>query len=279
LLQSSVYAHHHSDWRLPGEWLGWPGFVVYDMSDPAEVESRPNKRRTSDLNACLVVAADPLPAAWVRLAAVRSRFAFDQVQTMFDRIVAELDPAVDEIAWFLTDYWPHHWIEGLGFAPVSEVVTYRKDDVEAPAVGSLAGLLVRPLLIEDIPALVAIEAAAFEPRWRHGADDLYQAWRQALSFEVALLDGAPVAFQFSTVNGRVAHLSRMTVHPDRQGLGIGAVLLASALKSYRRQNVHAVTLNTQVDNGASRRLYERFGFLPTGDSYPVLAYYPRRVPN
>ena len=38
-------------------------------------------------------------------------------------------------------------------------------------------------------------------------DSLYLAWRQSLSFDVALLDGQPVGFQFSTGGGGGAHLS------------------------------------------------------------------------
>jgi ribosomal protein S18 acetylase RimI-like enzyme len=72
----------------------------------------------------------------------------------------------------------------------------------------------------------------------------------------------------------MAHLSRMTVHPDHQGRGIGAALVARAIDGYHQRNLHAVSLNTQSDNLASRRLYERFGFRPTGYTYPVWSYFP-----
>jgi ribosomal protein S18 acetylase RimI-like enzyme len=72
----------------------------------------------------------------------------------------------------------------------------------------------------------------------------------------------------------MAHLSRMTVHPDHQGRGIGAALVARAIDGYHQRNLRAVSLNTQSDNLASRRLYERFGFRPTGYTYPVWAYFP-----
>jgi ribosomal protein S18 acetylase RimI-like enzyme len=273
LLQMGVYAHTHNDWRLPGEWLGRPGFAVFDTAVRAGNSHAFSRRKPQPLSACLAVAADPPPAAWVRVAAVQSRAAYTQVREMFDQVLAELPPDVTEIAWFLTAYWPPHWLERLGFAPVSEVVSMRKRDLSAPAASMPRGLQVRPLLIEDLPVLEAIEAAAFAPRWRHSADNLFRAWRQSISFDVALLDGLPVAFQYSTGGEGAAHLSRMAVQPDRQGLGIGAALLAHVLKNYRLQNIREVTLNTQADNSASHRLYERFGFRPTGSSYPVWSYY------
>ena len=122
-----------------------------------------------------------------------------------DSLLPALDPAIEEIAWFLTDYWPLHWLERLGFVPVSEVLGYQKGDLAVPAFNAPPGLCLRPLLMEDLPALAAIEADAFEPRWRHSAGDLNLAWRHSICFDVALLDDEPVGFQFSTGGGGSAH--------------------------------------------------------------------------
>lgn len=276
LLRMGVYVHIHIDWRLPGEWLERPGFVVYDLQNAGGGREHGG---SSEVVACLAVGAEPPPAAWVRVAAVDSTAGFAQTEVMFAQILEELDPRIDEIAWFLTDYWPLHWLERLGFVPVSDVIGYRKEGVDSPAYSSPPDLAIRPLLMDDIPVLEAIEAAAFEPRWRHSAADLFLAWRHSINFTVALLDGMPVAYQFSTGGDGNAHLSRMTVHPAQQGKGIGAALLANALENYRLQNIKTVTLNTQTDNLPSRRLYERFGFEVTGFSYPVWSFFPSKVNN
>ena len=278
LLRMGVYVHIHIDWRLPGEWLSRPGFVVYDRDGHSSNTGKNfpiGDGSPSEIIGCMAVAAEPLPAAWVRVAAVDSVAGFAQAEAMFAAILADLDPAINEIAWFLTDYWPLHWLERLGFRPVSNVISYRKEGLSVPAYTPPAGLEIRPLLMEDIPALAAMEEAAFEPRWRHSGDDLFLAWRYSLSFTVALLDGEPVAFQLSTGGEGNAHLSRMTVHPNRQGLGIGAALLADTMKGYRLQNIATVTLNTQSDNRPSQRLYERFGFVQASSSYPVWSYFPK----
>lgn len=264
LLRNGVYVHLHADWRLPGDRLGSPGFVVFDQGGGPAREG---------IAACLAVAAEPRPAAWVRVAAVTAAVGYAETSAMFAAILPELDPGITEIAWFLGDYWPLGWLEMLGFVPINEVVEYRKEGLEAPQLQIPAGLEIRPLLMEDLDALERIEVAAFEPRWRHSAKDLYLAWRQSISFEVAFLHGEPVAYQFSTGGEKSAHLSRMTVRPDAQGMGIGAALLGSALANYRTQRITRVTLNTQSDNHASRKLYERFGFRLTGHSYPVWSYF------
>lgn len=279
LLRMGVYIHLHVDWRLPGDWLGTPGFVVYDKSwdaDDTNAAANPARVRPANVTSCLAVSADPPPAAWARIAASDSAAGYAQSEAMFAAILADLDPEVDEIAWFMTDNWPLRWLDRLGFNQVSTVLAYRKEGLEYEPFAAPPGLEARPVLVEELPALAAIEAAAFEPRWRHSAESLYLAWRQSASFDVALLDGEPVGFQFSTSHNGNAHLVRMTVRPDRQGMGVGAALLARALDGYRARRLRTVTLNTQADNEASQRLYGRFGFRPTGSRYPVWAYYPVR---
>ena len=96
---------------------------------------------------------------------------------------------------------------------------FRKTDLTVAPYTPPPGLDIRPALVEELPLLAEIEEDAFEPRWRHSAQSLYLAWRQSLSFDVALLDGQPVGFQFSTGGGGGAHLARMTVRPERQGQG------------------------------------------------------------
>lgn len=265
LLQLGAYIHLHVDWRVPGDWLGTPDFVVYTRAADTDADT---------VAACLAVGADPLPAAWVRVAATRTVAAYGQCEAMWAAVLEGLEPDINEVAWFITDNWPLHWLDRLGFVPVSTVLGFRKDDLEPVPFSAPVGLDLRPALMEELPALAEMEAAAFEPRWRHSAQSLYLAWRQSLSFDVATLDGQPVGFQFSTGGNGSAHLARMTIHPQWQGQGIGAALMARALEGYGRRKVRGVTLNTQEDNIASQRLYGRFGFRPTGQKYPVWSYYP-----
>jgi ribosomal protein S18 acetylase RimI-like enzyme len=272
LLRTGVYTHVHIDWTLPGEWLGTPGFVVYDREWDGG-DGPAGYRRSTDITACLAIGADPLPAAWVRVAAIDTDAGFAEVQALFVETLERLDPVITEISWFLTDHWPLRWLEKLGFQPTNEVVAYSKPDLTIPAYNAPAGLQIRPVLLEEMPLLALIEEAAFEPRWRHSPEGLVRTWRQSISFDVALLDDQPVAFQFSNGGEDNAHLSRMTVHPEHQGKGIGAALLAHAIEGYRLQNLRTASLNTQADNTASQKLYERFGFQPTGYTYPVWSYF------
>lgn len=269
LLQTAELGHVHVDWRLPGEWLGEPAFLVHERS-AAEVERTGFLTRSRPvLDSVLCVAADPPPAAWVRLSGALASTELPVLEDMIRIAIDILRPEVNEIAWFVTDQWPVAWLEELGFAVADEVMTYRKGDFTVPPVKRVPGLGIRPARTDEMDELAHIEELAFEPRWRHSAEGLHMARQQSLCFDVAVVGDRLVGFQFSTRSQNSAHLARMTIHPDWQGQGIGGALLAEALATYQSAGSLYATLNTQRTNEPSRKLYARFGFEPTGQQFPV----------
>jgi ribosomal-protein-alanine N-acetyltransferase len=270
LLQSAPYSHVHVDWSLPGDWLGTPGFVVQPELQPTSRMARLMGLRPC-LQACLAAAADPPPAAWVRVASVTD-VEHPQVvlAAMLEPVVAYLRRAgVAELGWLVVDEWPAAWLPELGFVLVNHIETYQKDDMSQPDFTALPGLHIRPVAAGDMDALAHLEAAAFAPLWRHSAHGLTLAWHGALTFDVAVLRQKIVGFQLSSHSNSGAHLVRMTVAPEWQRCGIGSALLAHAIQGYRRRGLAHVSLNTQVDNLASQYLYRKFGFYATGHRLPV----------
>jgi ribosomal-protein-alanine N-acetyltransferase len=263
LLRQAWWTHFHADWHLPGDWFGAPGFVLA------------RSRRDSSLLGCLCVAPDPLPAAWVRFAAVDEPVAaLPLMRDMMAAAVTGLHAAgVREIALLGRDARLDDWLPKLGFSVVNEVVTFLKHDLDddAGSPDTRPGLTIRAVRLDDLPRLVEIEAAAFSPIWRHSLEALALGWQHSVSFHVAELDGRVAGFQYSARSDRpsAAHLVRLTVDPAAQRQGVGSALLVAALDSYRQQGFDTVSLNTQADNEASRRLYERFGFQPAGYALPV----------
>lgn len=255
LLQSSRRVHLHTDWRAADDYLGRPPYLVAESG------------RT--LVACLACPPDPAPAAWLRLAALGNGRPGGDIAALLDASLTALaELGAEELAVLGPESWLLDPLRARGFRSLTDVITYLKEDDNIAEPGN-RDVLVRRARLEDLPALAALDANAFEPRWRHSADMLRSAYAVVASFEVAWLDGGPVGYQLSSVFGRYGHLARLTVQPAYQGQGIGTRLLADALTNLNRLGVTAVTLNTQADNLASRRLYERFGFRPTGDRVTV----------
>jgi ribosomal-protein-alanine N-acetyltransferase len=217
---------------------------------------------------------DESPVAWVRLAALDESLSVDEWLGL------ALPPVLDglrrrgiqKLAWMDYDGWAGTHLRMHGFEPFEEVVTLVKVEVEVKVEAdhvlpdsSTADAWVRPASDADIPAVAAIDRAAFTPHWWHSEFTTLRRTAASPHFAVAEVAGEVVGYAEGELRLPAAHLNRIAVHPAHQGYGIGALLLHDALGDFWRHGAERVTLNTQVDNHPSRRLYRRFGFQPTGD--------------
>ena len=274
LLQTAVYTHLHADWHLPGDWIGSPGFVVLPKPDkPGSANSLTAVlfQKHGEMLACLAATPDPLPAAWVRVVAIDQA---EKGEALLAQMLARVVPAlqkqgVPQLAWLAVDSWPNLWLSPLGFYRGSQIETFVKEDRDLPEVADVPGLTIRQVYSTDFALLAELEAMSFAPIWRQSAHALAVARPQSLSFDVALLEDEIVAYQLSAPSDAGAHLVRLTVHPEKHGLGIGSALLKHAIEHYYRKGYYAVSLNTQVENSASQKLYLKFGFEPSQQRLPI----------
>jgi GNAT superfamily N-acetyltransferase len=256
LLETSSRSHLHPDWRPVTDWLGRaPAFVA---ESPA------------GLTACLLASVDPAPAAWVRTAAVANGFSAPVImRRLFAPCLQALaQQGIETLSAMPTEPWLAPILDELGFAIVEQVETWRKPDLVATCDGA-RDVTIRPARSEEMEELARIDHLAFRPRWRFSVESLVLAWEQAAIFTVAERDDQLVGFQISLSDQSGAHLARLTVRPDAQRTGVGSRLLADALARYAHLGISSVSLNTQVHNGPSHRLYSAFGFEPGSPPVPV----------
>jgi ribosomal protein S18 acetylase RimI-like enzyme len=256
LLETSSRSHLHPDWRPVTEWLGRaPTFVA---ENPA------------GLSACLLASVDPAPAAWVRAAAVAGGFSAPVImRRLFPPCLQALaHEGIQTLSAMPTESWLAPVLDELGFAIVEQVETWRKPDLVATRSGA-PDVEISPVRLEQLEELAHIDSLAFHPRWRFSVEGLVLAWEQAATFTVARRGDHLVGFQISLSDQLGAHLARLTVHPDAQRTGVGSRLLADALARYARLGIGSVSLNTQVRNTLSHRLYSAFGFEPVSPPIPV----------
>jgi len=67
----------------------------------------------------------------------------------------------------------------------------------------------------------------------------------------------------------IAHLYQMWVAPTRRRHGAGRALLDAALAWARTAGAHTIVLDVTSGNNDAVRLYERVGFIPTGEPKPL----------
>jgi ribosomal-protein-alanine N-acetyltransferase len=156
----------------------------------------------------------------------------------------------------------------MGFASVEHVVCYEKPDVRVPAVERR--LAVRPIEEADLPALAELDQATFPWLWWEAEASLRRTVRRPDTWLLAgYLAGALAGYLILTMRGSWGHVNRIGVHPDLQGRGLGRELLAVAIEELGRRGARTIGLNTQSDNLRSQRLYQGFGFAPSGESFDV----------
>ena len=146
-----------------------------------------------------------------------------------------------------------------GFVRRGWVISYRWERQPATPTGN-RDVTVRPARPSDLPELLALDQRAFGPVWRKDQPEIEHALASSFMFSVATWQERIVGYQWCERFEQQGHLTRLAVHPDWEGRGVGTRLLTEAILAMTRSGITWITLNTQEDNHRSRRLYEQHGF-------------------
>ena len=253
--------HRHLDWRAPLEWLGSQPYFVLEKG--------------GRILAALACPPDPPSIFWIRL------FVFDSILSvssawfpLWEAVRSELVCFQDATAAVIT---PQHWLENIlyesGFVSTQTIVMLEREGQPLASRPVPEGIRLRPMTMEDLPRVVEVDAAAFQPLWQNSFPALRKAFAQALFASVAEGESGLVGYQLSTGNPFGAHLARLAVLPEAQGHGIAFALISDLItRVCRAERSSRLTVNTQSDNAVSLALYEKIGFRRTGEQYPVYFY-------
>lgn len=121
---------------------------------------------------------------------------------------------------------------------------------------------IRPLRWTDLPAVQALEQAAFpDDAWSAGSWWAELATRPRRSYAVLEGPGGRVlGYAGLDLAGELADVMTLAVDPRERGAGHGRRLLRHLLAAAGSAGARAVLLEVRADNIAARRLYERHGF-------------------
>lgn len=249
--------HRHLDWRPALEWLGSSPFWV--MED----EGR--------LAAVLACPEDPPSVAWLRLFAHTPSISGPEAwPPLWVAARAELAAGRGAtVAAIVTQPWLLPLLNESGFELNTQITLLEWRARPQAGAASHRGVSIRAMRIEDLPAVEAIDAAAFVPLWQNSLEMLRRAYGQGLFMTIAEDDSRPVGYQISTGNQLGVHLARLAVRPEAQRRGVGRALVQDLMSRMKARQLDRLTVNTQADNAASLSLYESMGFQRKGEQYPV----------
>jgi ribosomal-protein-alanine N-acetyltransferase len=257
LLEQNI-VHRHLDWREPLSWIDSRPFLVLE--------------RQGNLIGALACPPDPPGVAWLRLFAFMSGGDGKEIwQLLWEAASNELSPkkGITVAAIVMLD-WMTPLLVASGFTIQQSLVMLEKNDGDfsVPA-AAVPGSSIRPMQTLDLPSVVEVDAASFEPLWQNSLADLTRALSRALLASVAEVEGQVVGYQISTRTSLGIHLARLAVRPEWQGRGMGQALVRELLSQAETRGIRRVTVNTQSDNSSSLLIYKKLGFFETGERYPV----------
>lgn len=260
LIYFESYVHRHLDWRTPLDWLGIPEYWVLEQNE--------------QVVAALACPPDPENVAWIRFFAHTSAFAttetWDILWKTARQFFAERRGVV--VAAITLHPWFTELLQSSGFTEVQQIVLLEHTVPAYQEIPLPAGIEIRSMNRDDLPAVARLDALAFAPLWQNSLASLQRAYVQAGPATVAVSNNEIIGYQISTKNPFGVHLARLAVNPAYQGRGLGYAIVQDLLRHTRHQGIQRVSVNTQSDNAASLALYQKIGFARTGEQYQVFTY-------
>jgi [ribosomal protein S18]-alanine N-acetyltransferase len=255
--------HRHLDWRSPLEWLGAPFYWALEED--------------GQITAALACPTERDQIAWVRLFVYTGRWsaesAWNLIWATAQEEIARAGGA--KVAAIAIQPWFQDVLAGSGFENDQQIVMlewrYQPSFASTSPRGP-NGIRIRRMTEADLPEVEKTDAASFDPLWQNPLETIRRAFSQALYVTVAENEQGIMGYQLSTGGGQRAHLARLAVHPAAQGKGAGRALLYDLFRYITYAGISRLSVNTQSDNQASLSLYQRMGFVRTGEEYPVYTF-------
>jgi ribosomal protein S18 acetylase RimI-like enzyme len=256
-LNQNIKTHRHLDWFSSLEWVGSQPYLV--------------SMEKGRIRAALCAAPENEKAAWIRLfgvvKALDESVPWDQ---MLPLAIAKLrEMKVKQLAALALHPWFEALLDKSGFTNQQNIVVLEWQGKFPPKTYRNADIGIRPMQFNDLTEVERIDREAFPSLWQNSPAGLSKAFSQPGISTVAVKAGKIVGYQISTSMTIYGHLARLAVDPACQRQGIAHALVYDLLKQFEHRGFWRVTVNTQSDNRASLKLYQKFGFKRTSEEIKV----------
>ncbi len=114
----------------------------------------------------------------------------------------------------------------------------------------------------DVPAVVAIERAAYQFPWSEGI--FRDCLRVGYVCRVIEAGGEPAGYGIMSMGAGEAHILNLCVHADHRERGLARRMLCDLLDRARAAGMHEAFLEVRPSNHIAARLYHSLGFEQVG---------------
>lgn len=140
------------------------------------------------------------------------------------------------------------------------------EEIAVQATGD--GISIRRATPDDMVDLERLDGACFDEFWRYGVTELTDSFQRE-RMTVASAEGEVLGYATCSIHGASGTVGRLAVSPSARRGGLGRALLVDAAAWAAGSNAYALTLCTQRDNRASRKLYASCGLFELPDGYVI----------
>ncbi len=121
---------------------------------------------------------------------------------------------------------------------------------------------IRPMTVDDVPAVAAIEGRAYEFPW---SENIFRdCLRAGYTGVVCEQYGVLVAYGMLSCAVGEAHLLNLCIEPELQGKGLGQRILEVLIERAKAQGAARMYLEVRPSNYAAQHLYYKYGFNEVG---------------
>lgn len=254
--------HRHLDWYSALEWLGSQNYWVLEEH--------------GFITAALACPEDPPNIAWIRLFSHHPHLnGADAWSMLWEVALADIfdsNPNA-QVSAIVVKPWFRKILQQNHFELKQNITLLRLKINQHNYLTSTPRINIRKMTEADLYQVAQVDAQAFGSFWQNTFNAIQRAFAQSLYAAVAEDEaGKLVGYQLSTGNRFGAHLSRLGVRPEAQSRGVASALLTELIQTLGQNQTSEISVNTQEDNIASMALYQKFGFIKTGEVFPVMTY-------
>ena len=126
------------------------------------------------------------------------------------------------------------------------------------------GFSVRPMTLDDLDGVMAVEQESFLTPWSRSAFEEELVKNRLARYLVALDADSIVGYAGTWLVINEAHVTNVAVHAGRRREGIGRLLMEALMQMARDAGMESMTLEVRVSNEAAKTLYQQLGFVSAG---------------
>ncbi len=123
---------------------------------------------------------------------------------------------------------------------------------------------IRPMRIEDLKAVLAIERVSFSTPWSIQSFTAELRDNEYARYFCLVVDEQVIGYMGLWYILDEGHITNIAIAPEYRCKGLGESLIRSVMKIMISNGMERMTLEVRVSNLAARNLYKRLGFVTAG---------------